>query len=79
MKHSAPVVYAAFSPDGRRVLTASADGRAWFWELPREDRSVPDCLLQAQLLTGHRLDASGGLIPLEPAAFRRIWQRLRAK
>jgi hypothetical protein len=36
-------------------------------------------LLLAQLLSGQRIDATGGLVPVGPAAFRHAWQMLRSK
>jgi len=34
LRHSQEVVEAAFSPDGKRVATASSDGSAMLWEVP---------------------------------------------
>jgi WD40 repeat protein len=36
MQHESWVVWAQFSPDGRRVLTASWDHTARLWTLQRE-------------------------------------------
>jgi WD40 repeat protein len=79
LRHRGPVSDAVFSPDGRRMLTASDDGTARIWELPRDAQAVRDCVLLAELMTCERLDPAGGLVPLEPAAFRKAWQTLRSK
>ncbi len=34
LRHDGEVQFAAFSPDGQRVLTALNDGTAWVWDLP---------------------------------------------
>ncbi len=45
-----------------------------------DDRPVEDLVLLAQVLCGHRIDATGGgLEPVEPGALRDAWQSLRDK
>jgi WD40 repeat protein len=79
LKHDGPVYQASFSPDGRRILTASDDRTARIWELPSDDRS-PEVLRQlAQVLSGHRIDTTGSLAPLEMGVFRQLWERLRPR
>ena len=34
MQHKGPIEVVIFSPDGKRLLTASADGTAQLWEVP---------------------------------------------
>src|SRR5262249_5691731 len=76
--------WAWFSPDGRRLLTvsvASAGDGTRVWPLDRPDldgRPVEDLMLQAQLLSGQRIDELGGSSPVDSATLRRAWERLRS-
>ena len=73
------MVHAAFSPDGRRVVTASADHTARVWDIPSDDRDEADLILLAHLLSGSRVETSGALVPLTPKEFRDAWQALGEK
>jgi WD40 repeat protein len=59
-----------FSRDGRRLVGLAHNGAAQQWELPTfataTDRVVP----LVQLLTGQQVDATDGIVPLEPSVFR---------
>ncbi|MEO6314055.1 MAG: tetratricopeptide repeat protein [Chitinophagaceae bacterium] len=59
LKHLGAVNSAVFSPDGKRILTASADGTARIWELAG-DFDLPPALfaLQAKVLTGCEMNAA---------------------
>jgi WD40 repeat protein/serine/threonine protein kinase len=70
----------AFSPDGRRLATTCRDGTAWVWSLPGPDpRPLEDLVLLAQLHSGQRVDATDGLVEVEPAAQGRALQELRSR
>jgi hypothetical protein len=58
-------VYSArFSPDGKRILTASSDGTARLWDVGFAPARCPDWLLQlAEVLCGCRLGKEGFLEP----------------
>jgi WD domain, G-beta repeat len=66
--HSDPVLSAAFSPDGKRIVTASADSTARLWKIfastdqlvMHAKATVPRCLTEARL-------ASFFLLPEPPA------------
>jgi tetratricopeptide (TPR) repeat protein len=77
--HPGPVWDAAFSPDGHRVVTASPDGTARVWDLAPDERPKEDLLRLVQVLTAHRLDATGTLVPLTNQEMRTAWQLLKAK
>ncbi len=59
-----------------RVLASSGPVA---WELPRDERPLDDLRLLAQAFSGHRIDDTGGLIPLEPDRLREAWETLRKK
>jgi WD40 repeat protein len=80
MKHDGAVTYAGFSPDGRRIVTASGQGTARIWNVPiSDDRPSDDWIRLAQMLSGSRFDLGGELVPLTPKEFRDSWRVLRAK
>jgi len=68
MRHDDMVLGAAFNGDESRILTWSRDGTARLWDISiNESQSNEELRCQLQLLTGTRLNSSGGLelIPLE--------------
>ncbi len=67
----------AFQPEGRGLLTASMDGTARIWDLPRDDRAPDVLVLHAQVLSGRRIDQTGGAVPLGSAGLLRDWALLR--
>jgi tetratricopeptide (TPR) repeat protein len=84
LKHEDTVNHAAFSPDGRRVLTADGrTARVWdadTWEpvAPREG-DAKDLIALAHLLSGMQVDRSGDLVPLTRDQLRAAWQDLRPR
>jgi WD40 repeat protein/tRNA A-37 threonylcarbamoyl transferase component Bud32 len=76
---SIEVNHAAFSPDGRRVVTASRDWTAQVWDLFPDKRPDEDWILLAEVLSGHRLNKDGALIPLSAEELRKGRAKLRAK
>jgi WD40 repeat protein/serine/threonine protein kinase len=80
LRHRGWVYHLAFSPDGRRLATASHDGTARIWNLPGPDsRPLEDLVLLAWVLSAQRVDATDGLVEVEPAAQRRALQKLRSR
>jgi WD40 repeat protein/predicted Ser/Thr protein kinase len=80
LRHRGWVVELAFSPDGRRLATACRDGAARVWDLPDPDqRPLEDLVLLAQVLSTQRVDATDGLVDVEPAAQRRALEDLRSR
>src|SRR5207248_1580766 len=53
------------------------DGRPWADDLPADDRPAADLVALARVLTGQRIDDSGGLARLAAADLRESWAKLR--
>lgn len=73
------ITSAALSRDGRLVATASEDGTARVWRLTSEDRPIDALINLAELLSGNRIDPTGGLVPLPPDALRSHWLQHKNK
>jgi WD40 repeat protein len=78
LTHDATIFSAAFTPDGR-VITASYDGTARTWDVAPDERPTEDLVGLAELLSGHRSDEGGLIVPLPGEDHLRLWDRLRAK
>jgi hypothetical protein len=61
---------AAFGPDARSLIAAGffPDGRAGVesWDLSPDDLPADAWARRARLLSGRYIDATGGLVPVEP-------------
>jgi WD40 repeat protein/serine/threonine protein kinase len=80
LRHRDWVHHLTFSPDGRRLATACRDGTVRVWNLPDPDpRPLEDLVLLAQVLSTQRVDATDGLVEVEPAAQRRALDELRSR
>jgi WD40 repeat protein/serine/threonine protein kinase/tetratricopeptide (TPR) repeat protein len=85
LKHEGTVVYAAFSPDGRHVVTASYDGTARVWDAStgvartgplKHGGEVHQALFSPDgrvLLTVSRATLSGKVAPLATEGEWRLW------
>jgi WD40 repeat protein len=75
--HKGPVVDVAFRPDGKMLLTGSADNSARLWDVPEavegDDERI-DCWIH--VLTGLEFDAHDAIRPLDTAAWREQRRRL---
>jgi WD40 repeat protein len=79
LRHASSPLHVTFSPNGRQLLTAGWDWGARLWNLPREDRSPEELLLLAEVLSGYRIDATGGPAAIGGEDLQRTWEQLRAK
>jgi WD40 repeat protein len=58
--HEGPVIHAAFSPDGKRLVTASWDKTAQLWDLTAcTDSPCPSIVLQGHKTGGHPRSPDG--------------------
>jgi WD40 repeat protein len=73
------VNHAEFSPDGSKVVTASRDNTACVWDLSPDPRPAEDLELLAQVVSSHRIDQTGALVPFKPDEFLAAWNELRSK
>src|SRR5439155_16042063 len=77
-EHRAVVERACFSPDGRRLVTTSADGVVSVWRLPRTDRAPDEEVRWAQSLAGQWIDDTGAALPITPQTMQNAWLTWRA-
>jgi WD40 repeat protein len=77
LRHEREVTGASLSPDGRRVLTASNDKTARVWDVSAEEMDLQDLLLLTQVLSGLRIDGTGGSASadIQEASWRQLLQR----
>src|SRR5262249_46036176 len=79
LRHGANILDAAFDASGRAIITGCEDGRVRVWDLPAAMQPVADLEKLAQVLAGHRLDASVGVVPLDRETLSHHWQALQTK
>ena len=71
------MVAAAFSPDGKSVVTASWDMTARLWKAPRPVQGTPEhILLWCEAHTGLTLDERGDVHAIDPKTWRERRERL---
>ena len=68
----------SFSPDGRRLITVGRSA-AQNWDLRPDVRPAEDLVRLAVLLSGHRVDNSGGYVPVSKEVLVDAWKTLQAK
>src|ERR1043166_9111244 len=73
------LMHLRFSADGQRLLIASGAQTASLRRLPKTDLPVEDLLLQAQVLSGYKVEAVAGMVPLLPSEMSNAWHTLRIK
>jgi hypothetical protein len=75
-RHNKGVLDAAFSPDGRRVVTTSLDGTAQLWGIPTLDWATDEIEALAQFLAGGKVGQSGTVEPLDSQQLDAVWERV---
>jgi WD40 repeat protein/tetratricopeptide (TPR) repeat protein len=68
----------SFDAEARRLFSF-VGGQMQVWDISPDDRPAEDLVLLAQLLSGHGIDDSGALVPLDAKTLRGHWERLRGK
>mgnify|MGYP000626740607 CR=1 FL=1 len=66
--HEQAVVIAAYSPDGKRIVTASEDNTARVWDVAPESRTAAeiDQLIRCRLFARFASDDSDVIVPALP-------------
>ena len=59
-------------------MTGRSSTGAWPWDPPLDDRPTAELVLLTQLLSGRKIDAAGGLVPLDRAQLRKLWEQWQA-
>jgi hypothetical protein len=73
------LVHLRFSADGQRLLIASGAQTVSLRHLPKTNLPVQDLLLQAQVLSGCKIEAVAGVVPLPQIELSNAWHTLRLK
>lgn len=82
LRHDWPFSHAQFVDDDRKILTRRSrknKGESMLWELPIETRSLEELAELAKVLSGHRRDLTGAVLPQAPEALQAAWERLRVQ
>jgi WD40 repeat protein/serine/threonine protein kinase len=72
LKHPCEVRRAWFGTDGMQAITLGGDKLVRIWDLTPDDRPLRLLLGEAELLSGHRLDQTRGLVPLDASELRAV-------
>ncbi len=78
LAHKSRLLSVAFTPSGDRLLTGDMDGIVKLWTLPLDRRPLLDVIQRAQFLSGHKIDETGGLVPLSPSEVVDAWRALQS-
>lgn len=71
--HSGAVFSVAFSPDGTHVVTGTADGFIYIWDVSPTSIRLPDTTKLAEFFAGQRVNSSGAFIALSRAELKERW------
>jgi WD40 repeat protein len=68
-----------FSADGQRLLLATGADAVFLRAFRQNTAALDDLVLQAQVLSGHRIDPTAGMLALDRASLSNAWQRWHSK
>ena len=77
LPHNEEVRHAGFSPDGERIVTAPLGDTARIWTLHPDTQSNEELIRLAEVLSGHRTNPKGILMPLRADELLARWRKLR--
>ncbi len=66
-----------FAPGDRQYFADHRHRAARVWRVPGQSRSTADLILQAEVLSGRRLNAEGVPLPIPAAELQRLWLAYR--
>jgi WD40 repeat protein len=78
LAHAKQIEQIAFSPDSKRLLAIDQEHKLRVWNVAPDLRPIDDLAKFAQLLSGRRLDETGGESPLGPRDFANLAKELSA-
>jgi WD40 repeat protein len=65
-----------FSPEGDAAISVGFDGSLHSWTLRTDARTVGDLRREAALLSAHRIDETGGFVPLTGVEYQQVWSAI---
>lgn len=77
LNHARQVRSIHFDAQSHRLLSSSDDGAIKVWDLEPEQASLSAILERVELLSAHRKDSDGTLVPLSRDALQQLWSRNR--
>ena len=77
-RHDSWTTEVRFSSDSERLTTASDDGTAGVWDIPKASTESVDTLLRmSEKISGHRIELGKGLVPLTPDELAALYREVR--
>ncbi len=78
-RHSYDMGHLVFSPDGHRLLVVTGGDGLVVHEFKPATQPVATLVDRAEVLSGRRIDASAGMVPLDSETIAGHWRQLTAK
>lgn len=77
LPHTRQVRAIHFDIQNHHLLSSSEDGATKVWDLQPEQGSLSEILERVELLSAHRKDSNGTLVPLSREALQALWLRFK--